>query len=212
VGLDPSTVTLLSSILQRLARLQSPRIILSLNSDEHLPDWITHVMFLLHGHKVHSQGAVSDVADALADTYEQILLPGKEASVEDSKFIDDASRMFHTRIKGPTEGSKRIRWKRETSFEYAKAWRKKRLYTDESSALVSSDGVKPTDNVMFTPGEAIVQMDGIKVAYGDRPVLGDWKQNDNGTEKEGLWWTIRRGERWGVFGPNGMLAPVSPPL
>ncbi|KAK1751995.1 P-loop containing nucleoside triphosphate hydrolase protein [Echria macrotheca] len=44
-------------------------------------------------------------------------------------------------------------------------------------------------------GEPMVQMDGCVVKYGDKVVLGNWT--------DGLHWTIRRGQRWGVFGPNG---------
>ena len=36
-------------------------------------------------------------------------------------------------------------------------------------------------------------------------MLGGWKQFVDGQEREGLSWQVRRGERWGVFGPNGTL-------
>ena len=52
-------------------------------------------------------------------------------------------------------------------------------------------------------GEALVEMQGITVKYGDKLALGDWSLGVNVEIKEGLWWTVRRGERWGVFGPNG---------
>jgi ABC-type molybdenum transport system ATPase subunit/photorepair protein PhrA len=52
-------------------------------------------------------------------------------------------------------------------------------------------------------GGAVVQMDGALVAYGPKAVLGNWKQNIDGVERNGLHWTVRRGERWGIFGPNG---------
>ena len=54
--------------------------------------------------------------------------------------------------------------------------------------------------------EAIVEMEGVCVRYGDKEVLGSWEQEVGGQEKKGLSWTIRRGERWGVFGPNGMCS------
>ena len=44
-------------------------------------------------------------------------------------------------------------------------------------------------------GESLVEMSGCVVKYGDKTVLGGWKG--------GLYWTVRQGERWGVFGPNG---------
>lgn len=51
--------------------------------------------------------------------------------------------------------------------------------------------------------EPLVEMENVNVRYGARQILGGWKQDFNGKERDGLWWTIRRGERWGVFGPNG---------
>lgn len=61
--------------------------------------------------------------------------------------------------------------------------------------------------------EALIQMEGVRVRYGDRVVLGDWtygkqrkaksEEEDQEKQKSGLWWTVRRGERWGLFGPNG---------
>ena len=56
--------------------------------------------------------------------------------------------------------------------------------------------------------EAIVEMEGVCVRYGDKEVLGSWEQEVGGQAKKGLSWTIRRGERWGVFGPNGMCLVV----
>ncbi|KAK3398845.1 P-loop containing nucleoside triphosphate hydrolase protein [Sordaria brevicollis] len=44
-------------------------------------------------------------------------------------------------------------------------------------------------------GEPLVEMQGVTVRYGTKTVLGNWPK--------GLHWTVRRGSRWGVFGPNG---------
>ena len=59
-------------------------------------------------------------------------------------------------------------------------------------------------DVPTSTNEAIVEMEGVCVRYGDKEVLGSWEQEVGGQAKKGLSWTIRRGERWGVFGPNGM--------
>ena len=52
-------------------------------------------------------------------------------------------------------------------------------------------------------GEPIIEMRGVRVAYGDKTVLGNWKETVDGDLKEGLNWTVRRGQRWGILGPNG---------
>ncbi|PHH65294.1 hypothetical protein CDD81_2706 [Ophiocordyceps australis] len=51
--------------------------------------------------------------------------------------------------------------------------------------------------------EALVELQGCQVRYGDKIALGNWRQQTAQGQEEGLVWTVRRGERWGVFGPNG---------
>ena len=51
--------------------------------------------------------------------------------------------------------------------------------------------------------EALVEMQGVCLRYGDKEVLGSWKYESSSPRQKGLSWTIRRGERWGLFGPNG---------
>ncbi|KAI4721647.1 P-loop containing nucleoside triphosphate hydrolase protein [Aureobasidium sp. EXF-10727] len=74
--------------------------------------------------------------------------------------------------------------------------------------MLSRDAL-PKTHAPLTPGEPVVEMQGVKVSYGadnesiKRTVLGNWSRSVDGAEEEGLWWNVRRGERWGVFGPNG---------
>ena len=51
--------------------------------------------------------------------------------------------------------------------------------------------------------EVLVEMQDVCVKYSDKEILGSWKQELEGQTRNGLSWTVRRGERWGVFGPNG---------
>lgn len=69
----------------------------------------------------------------------------------------------------------------------------------------SMEGFLPKDREPPVIGEALVEMSGVTVKYGDKKVLGDWTQVIDGQLKEGMWWQICRGQRWGVFGPNGRL-------
>ena len=71
-----------------------------------------------------------------------------------------------------------------------------------ASVQVSRDGF-PRDDPALPAGEALVEMRGVKVAYGDRVVLGDWKQSSESGEQDGLWWSLHRGQRCGIFGANG---------
>lgn len=54
-------------------------------------------------------------------------------------------------------------------------------------------------------GEFLVEMEGVKVQYGGQAALGGWRNSIDGDVKEGLYWSVRQGERWGIFGPNGKL-------
>lgn len=52
-------------------------------------------------------------------------------------------------------------------------------------------------------GEKVVEMDGCQVKYGDKVALGNWTEPTPTGDQPGLHWTVRRGDRWAVFGPNG---------
>ncbi|KAI7163061.1 P-loop containing nucleoside triphosphate hydrolase protein [Hortaea werneckii] len=71
-----------------------------------------------------------------------------------------------------------------------------------SPEQVSRDGFEA-----YSPGlragDALVQMQGVKVSYGDKVVLGDWEQQFGTKSHPGLWWSLHRGQRAGIFGPNG---------
>ncbi|KAK3721040.1 hypothetical protein LTR37_003330 [Vermiconidia calcicola] len=67
---------------------------------------------------------------------------------------------------------------------------------------LSRDGF-PKSSPALAHGETVVDMQGVKVAYGTKVVLGDWKQSVDSEEKSGLWWSLHRGQRCGIFGANG---------
>lgn len=79
----------------------------------------------------------------------------------------------------------------------------------QSESVESREGLLLVDaDVPTSTNEAVVEMEGVCVKYGDKEVLGSWDQEVGGQAKKGLSWTIRRGERWGIFGPNGMYLAV----
>ncbi len=78
----------------------------------------------------------------------------------------------------------------------------------ESGQAHRASGIKTANAAAASAslGEPLVEMEGCQVRYGDRVALGNWAtaQDEHQPEgKGGLHWTVRRGERWGVFGPNG---------
>lgn len=54
-------------------------------------------------------------------------------------------------------------------------------------------------------GKPVIEMEGVHVQYGDKVVLGNWRQVVRGKKgaRPGLWWRVRRGQRWAVLGANG---------
>lgn len=79
----------------------------------------------------------------------------------------------------------------------------------QSKPTESREGIPLVDAGMpVSVNEALVEMQGVLVSYKDKEVLGNWEQEIEGQTKNGLSWTVRRGERWGVFGPNGTCSIV----
>lgn len=132
-----------------MAFQRAPRVLLSLPSQDKVPEWITHVL--------------------LADDRYNVIRQGEKSVV-----LRDSATSLHHQVKHGPSGSS----------------------TGRSALLYK---MRDDDAV----GERVVEFEGVKVQYGHRTVLGDWKQAGNGKGNSGLWWTVRRGERWGLFGPNG---------
>ena len=90
--------------------------------------------------------------------------------------------------------NERVRWLKGHNYSY-----------EIRAARGSREGIPLLDtDVPLPTSEILVEMQDVSVRYGDKEVLGNWLQEVDGLTKKGLSWTIRRGERWGVFGPNGM--------
>lgn len=181
MGLDPPTVSGLSPLLQSLAEKASPRLVMSARPQDPLPEWITHLIYLRSDCQIGSMGPKDVVLDGLRKYVQGVRLGGL---TEDEKLpvrtLTDIGRVLVPR-------SKR-----------------------QAAAAGLSDGGQEQDTHALTPinphAEPLIEMDGCRVQYGDKVALGNWSQETTTTpsgQKQGLIWTVRRGERWGVFGPNG---------
>ena len=74
-----------------------------------------------------------------------------------------------------------------------------------SEQILSREGIQMVDaDLPVSDKEPLVEMQGVCLRYGDKEVLGSSEQKIDGQLEKGLSWTIRRGDRWGVFGPNGV--------
>lgn len=185
MGLDPPTVAGLSPLLRDMASAASPRLVLTARPQDPIPDWITHLLYLRADCQVGSHGPKEDVLRMLSVYMQGV---SKRAHKEDGKLA--VHNLAHL---GKTLTAKGITGKTlaEALMEDAEP------EPDESTSFRENEPQKSL-------GEPLVEMDGCRVAYNGKVVLGNWTQQDaDGQEKTGLVWTVRRGERWGIFGPNG---------
>lgn len=174
MGLDPPTVRGLSPLLQSLAEQASPRLVLSARPQDPLPDWITHLVYLRSDCQIGSMGPKEEVLEGLKKYVQGVRRGGL---IEDEKLplhsLVDIGRVI------PADASAE-----PLASQFDEASHKE------------LEAVNPN-------AEPLVEMDGCKIQYRGKVALGNWTQQTPEGSKDGLIWTVRRGERWGVFGPNG---------
>ncbi|KAJ4149597.1 hypothetical protein NW754_001035 [Fusarium falciforme] len=173
MGLDPPTVTGLSPLLQSLAEKASPRLVLSARPQDPVPEWVTDLVYLRTDCQVGSMGPKEEVLDGLKKYIQGVRKGG---------LVEDEKLPLHSLVdigrvlpsSASTEGSGHL----------------------EHASYKELEPVNPN-------AEPLVEMDGCRVQYQGKIALGNWTQKTSDGSKDGLIWTVRRGERWGVFGPNG---------
>ncbi|KAI0837789.1 P-loop containing nucleoside triphosphate hydrolase protein [Hypoxylon sp. FL0890] len=180
MGLDPPTVAGLSPLLHGLASKASPRLVLSARPQDPIPDWITHLVYFRGDCQVGAIGEKQAVLDELRQ-YVRHVWNGISRENENLP--------VHSIVQtGRTLTAKGVQGKPLMGEEALK-----------TSGTTTTQDIGGSRKI----GEPIVEMDGAKVQYRGKVALGNWKQQIDGEEREGLIWTVRRGERWGIFGPNG---------
>lgn len=177
MGLDPPTVQSLSELLHQLAQECSPRLVLALRPQDTVPEWISHLMLVGNAHQVLKQGARKEV----------------NRTIEVWK---------HLLVKKPTNTLTAVQ---RTALQDAREKVKSGVLDDQ--LLRNFTGIDSIHHVKIHGhpfgGEPLIEMDGVRVQYGDKVVLGDWKQEVDGKKENGLHWKVRRGQRWAILGPNG---------
>jgi hypothetical protein len=183
VGLDPPTLTTISALLWRVAITSSPRVLLSLRPQDLLPSWITHVLYLGSNLRILHQGRKDHLPDQL------VKAEANPIKAEMRKIsVPNIPKGFQTTFPGEMYVPK------HSSFK------------DLSHDGISRDGFPFIDKRSKRPieeNDPLVEMENVQIKYGQKQVLGGWKEKVNGVDRQGLWWTIRKGERWAIFGPNG---------
>lgn len=179
MGLDPPTIAGLSPLLGSMAAQASPRLVLSARPQDPLPEWITHLAYLRADCQVGAMGEKDAVLGQL-EGYARAVWQGHRAE-------DEALPVHALAEMGRTLTAEGI-------FGDGLADRAKCAAPESRSATSTS----PPPAAM-SRGEPIVEMNGCRVTYGDRVALGGWTEDVDGETRSGLHWTVRRGERWGIF-------------
>ncbi len=166
----------LSPLLHGLAKKNTPQILFALRSQDPIPDWITHLIYLGPSLQVAKQGRKNDVLNRVE----------WETNSSRSRQVTQISTEFGRKLT-------------------ARAIEDQYISRQENSEQ-QAQTLKPLDakdRALSDDREPLVEMENVQVVYGDKQVLGAWVQDVNGQPRQGLCWTVRRGQRWGVFGPNG---------
>ena len=201
MGLDPPTRLQIALLLRRLAKKRSPRLILSLKPDEEIPIWISHVLLATNQNTIEAMGPKEAVL-------EHVLQKRRKTMTQQSLTSDEMTFMSMAHDLHAHE-KKNIYARRTMARNHAEWTASERLDQPSKrkmymlSADYSRDAFLRRDLEVTPKGEAVLEMEGVKVEYGEKTVLGDWNRKENNAWKEGLWWSVHRGQRWGVFGPNG---------
>lgn len=185
MGLDPPTLLSLSPMLRGLAEANAPRLVLSLRPQDPIPDWITHLVFLTNNCQIGFQGAKENVLGYMKDHMKVVRRGDIKADLH--------MPLFSLHAMGRSLAEDGI----------DNAGLPPNSSRSHSPTAVSRDGYLLKDPQSPEIGSPIIEMEGASVSYGSKPVLGNWKQEVDGELRDGLWWTVKRGERWGIFGPNG---------
>lgn len=166
----------LSPLLHSLAKKNAPQILLALRSQDPIPDWITHLICLGPSLRVAKQGRKNDVLNRVkSDTNSSRSMPATQTSTEIGRKL--TARGIEDQYISRKDGSEQ-----------------------QAQALEPFDA---RNGGLSDDREPLVEMENVQVSYGEKQVLGAWVQDVDGQPRQGLCWTVRRGQRWGVFGPNG---------
>ncbi|KAJ5720273.1 uncharacterized protein N7483_008207 [Penicillium malachiteum] len=177
MGLDPATVRSISSLLHRLADKSSPRLILALRPQDTVPDWISHMIVVGNSNQLVEQGTRDEVSQSLAVW----------------KHLANGTTVKYTELTD------------KAILRKAKQDLKSGVLDEQLLRDITTNHVEKASKIYNTlpEGEPLIEMDGVRVQYGDKVVLGDWNRRVNGQTQDGLHWCVRRGQRWAILGANG---------
>ncbi|KAG9228768.1 P-loop containing nucleoside triphosphate hydrolase protein [Amylocarpus encephaloides] len=204
MGLDPPTLLTLSPMLRGLAEANDPRLILALRPQDPIPEWITHLIYLKGNCQVAFQGRKAEVLREIREYIERASW-SKSGIDKDLpiKSMHQVGRVLTEQGIEGEPGPMKISGERLVNLAEYKGRVDKGDVQASTVSQLSRDGYEMTDQRDRNIGKSLVEMEGAVISYGSKTVLGNWKQDVAGESRNGLWWNVKHGERWGIFGPNG---------
>ncbi|OCK78864.1 P-loop containing nucleoside triphosphate hydrolase protein [Lepidopterella palustris CBS 459.81] len=197
IGLDPFVSKHISEVLHRLAEANAPRVVLSLRPQDAIPGWVTHIVYAGESGHVDALGPKREVFQYLKNQYEMV-----ESNLEKGKKAESIRLGKHTEIDTKLVEMREVGRHLSERGDFDVAGEEEQPVSF-SPVLLSRDAYEKIDKFQAHLGDPVVEMEGVRVKYGNNSVLGDWQQCVDGSVKDGLWWNVRRGQRWGIFGANG---------
>ncbi|EEQ89525.1 ABC transporter [Blastomyces dermatitidis ER-3] len=218
MGLDRSTVPILSHLLRQTTLSGTPCIVLALRPQDPIPEWVSQIVLLGPDNTIALQGPRDEVFRTLELWQAVASRGGKSTLVKGSG--DDNSGISRSSLACPgrleliprntdeEQSYRLLSLSRRREYDRLEQLRESGQFDDFANILhemgLLHKQAERVDKKITPLGEPIVEMDGVHVKYGDKVVLGGWTQAADGrTTKEGLSWKVHRGQRWGVFGSNG---------
>lgn len=207
VGLDPPTLTILSPLLHRLALANAPRLVLALRPQDALPEWITHLVYLDKECNVVFQGPKEKMLTGLKGKLGSVgELPGAGIPQEQEHVhTSKGEGQLASSSDSPDDVQDEDSVGEELSLGgISESKVNKGVFNWRSLGIVERSLARQQQRALErSDREILVNMEGVRVEYGDKTVLGNWTQRLDDQQTRGLWWDVRRGDRWGIFGPNG---------
>ncbi|KAK8250167.1 ABC transporter-like protein [Phyllosticta capitalensis] len=194
-GLDPITLNHVSRVLWRLSSSKKMKLFLALHPHDYIPDWITHFVVAANEPRARLIGSKDHVFRHLANHFHKTQKPiyNYKPAYEQINSTN-SSEIRHRRRMYPERGDG-IYITRDG------------IFCTGTNSLDSPRSRRSLEFLRNIPsGDPVVEMEGVQIRYkpGEPAVLGDWEEKHmEPNQRRGLWWTVRQGERWGVFGPNG---------
>lgn len=206
VGLDPYVTEHISSVLHRFAESNSPRILISLRPQDPIPEWVTHILYVGEDSVVKCQGPKLEVFKFLQEQFKAAeVVSLRLRSAQEGTEWGPESDGVEGKVDGLSADQLEMRDVGRQLAEHGHF----ELEDPASQGRELSRDAFPATEAPIPLGEPLIEMEGVNIKYGKTSVLGDWLQTvpssdgNSTSSKPGLWWTIRRGQRWGIFGANG---------